>query len=298
MGDVADDGLLETFEAHRALLFGVAYRMLGRVTDAEDVVQEAWPRWSRADRTDVLDPRAYLVRIVTRLAIDRMREHAARHETYVGPWLPEPLPSDSVAPAPAPEGADRAVLADTVSYAVLLLMESLSPLERAVFVLREAFGLGYQEIAEALGRDQPAVRQLAVRARRHMAERRPRYPVDARDQRELTERFLAAALDGDLTTLLDSLAADVTLVGDSGGQAKAPRRVIEGADKVGRFLAGVGLQTPAGMVAEFTVFNGAPAVYAHGPEGPFGVFLLDVEDGLVRRVYIVTNPEKLRHLAG
>ncbi|KAB8160318.1 sigma-70 family RNA polymerase sigma factor [Streptomyces sp. 3MP-14] len=296
---MADDVLLETYQAHRALLFGVAYRMLGRVADAEDVVQDAWPRWSAADRSEVRDPRAYLVRIVTRLAIDRLREHATRRETYVGPWLPEPLPTDAVAPAAtAPDGADRALLADTVSYAVLLLMESLSPLERAVFVLREAFGLGYPEIAEALGRDQPAVRQLAVRARRHMAERRPRYPVDARDQRALTERFLAAALHGDMAALLDTLAADVTLVADSGGHAKAPRRTIEGVDKVSRFLEAVGPDAPAGLVAEFTVLNGAPGVYVHGPEGPYAAMLLEFEDGLVRRIYLVNNPGKLGHLAG
>ncbi|SOD62946.1 RNA polymerase sigma-70 factor, ECF subfamily [Streptomyces zhaozhouensis] len=293
---MADDTLLETYQAHRTLLFGVAYRMLGRVTDAEDVLQEAWPRWSARDRGEVRDPRAYLVRIVTRLALDRMREQAARRETYVGPWLPEPLPTDSLAPTPAPEGADRAVLADTVSFAVLVMMESLSPLERAVFVLREAFGVGYPEIAEALGRDQPAVRQLAARARRHMAERRPRYTVDPRDQRELAERFLAAALDGDVGALLESLAADVTLVGDSGGQAKAPRRVIVGADKVSRFLAGVGVKESEGLVARFAVFNGCPAVYAHTPRGPLGAFLLDVVDGRVQRVYVVTNPDKLAHL--
>ncbi|MDT0265918.1 RNA polymerase sigma factor SigJ [Streptomyces sp. DSM 44915] len=293
---MADDALLETFETHRPTLFGVAYRMLGRVTDAEDVVQEAWPRWSAADRTDVRDPRAYLVRVVTRLAIDRMREHAARRESYVGPWLPEPLPTDRAAPAAAPDGADRAVLADTVSYAVLLLMESLSPLERAVFVLREAFGLGYQEIAEALGRDQPAVRQLAVRARRHMAERRPRYQVDAQGQRALTERFLAAALDGDLETLLATLAADVTLLGDGGGSAKAPLREIQGTDKVSRFLAAIGPQAPAGGVPEFGEFNGIPGVHVVEPDGSAGVVLLEIADGLVHRVYLITNPAKLCHL--
>ncbi|MDT0347389.1 RNA polymerase sigma factor SigJ [Streptomyces litchfieldiae] len=299
MAHDADDKALAVFEEYRSALFGVAYRMLGRVTDAEDIVQEAWLRWSGAHRDGVRDPRAYLVRVVTRLAIDRLRQHAARRETYVGPWLPEPLPTDRALAGlgATPDGADRAVLADTVSYAVLLVMETLSPLERAVFVLREAFGLPYSEIAAALGRDQPAVRQLAGRARRHMSERRPRFTVDAGERRDLTERFLAAALEGDMDGLMSLLAADVSLVGDSGGRAKAPLRVIEGADKVSRFGLGIAKQAPPAADYHFMDFNGAPTllVFSHGR--PHSVFMLGVADGLVRRVYLVTNPEKLAHLA-
>jgi RNA polymerase sigma-70 factor (ECF subfamily) len=294
----ADDKDLALFEEHRSGLFGVAYRMLGRVTDAEDIVQEAWLRWSAAGRDDVREPRAYLVRVVTRLAIDRLRQHAARRETYVGPWLPEPLPTDRATAGlgAAPDGADRAVLADTVSYAVLLVMESLSPLERAVFVLREAFGLPYTEIAAALGRGEPAVRQLAGRARRHMAERRPRFTVDAGRQRDLTERFLAAALEGDLDGLLSILAPDASIVGDSGGKARAPLREISGADKVGRFAAGIARKAPPVPAYHLVDFNGVPALLVLSGGRPHSVFLLGVEDGRVRRVYLVTNPDKLAHL--
>ncbi|WP_049580155.1 RNA polymerase sigma factor SigJ [Streptomyces sp. SBT349] len=295
----ADDKALALFEEHRSTLFAVAYRMLGRVTDAEDTVQEAWLRWSAGDRSDVQEPRAYLVRIVSRLAIDRLRQLTARKETYVGPWLPEPLPTDRavLGPEAAPDGADRAVLADTVSYAVLLVMESLSPLERAVFVLREAFGLPYAEIATALGRGQDAVRQLAGRARRHMEERRPRFTVDADQQRHLTERFLAAALEGDLDGLLTILAPDVTFVGDSGGKTKGPLRPIRGAGDVSRFTAGIARR--ALVVPEFHLvdLNGGPALLV-SEEGrlPYAVILLEVADGLVRRVLMVGNPDKIAHL--
>ncbi|WP_052852768.1 RNA polymerase sigma factor SigJ [Streptomyces avicenniae] len=289
---------VDIFEAHRGLLFGVAYRMLGRVGDAEDVVQECWPRWSAADHAAVREPRAYLVRIVSRLAIDRLRQLSARRETYVGSWLPEPLSTDRALASPhtAPDGADHAVFAETVSYAVLVVMESLSPLERAVFVLREAFGLPYTEIAAALGRDAAAVRQLAVRARRHMVERRPRYTVDPLHQRDLTERFLAAAVDGDLAGLLSLLAPDVTLVADSGGLARGPLRDITGADKVGRFLMGIGGNAPADPGYRLTALNGGFGLVVTSAGRPHSFFQLDVADGRVQRILVLTNPEKTAHL--
>jgi RNA polymerase sigma-70 factor (ECF subfamily) len=233
---VRTDIATDVFEEHRPVLMGVAYRMLGRVADAEDVVQEAWLRWSGTDRSAVREPRGYLVRVTTRLAVDRLRQIKASGETYVGPWLPEPYVTrftDTV-----PDAAERAVLADSVSLAVLVVLESLSPPERAVFVLREAFGYPHAEIAAMLDRGEAAVRRLAARARRHVEERRPRYEVDPEQRRDLTERFLAAAADGDLEGLMSLLAPDVRLVGDSGGKARAPLRVVESADKVGRFLAG------------------------------------------------------------
>ncbi|MGW3866037.1 RNA polymerase sigma factor SigJ, partial [Streptomyces sp. NPDC005047] len=230
----------DVFEAHRPVLLGVAYRMLGRLADAEDVVQEAWLRWSGADRSTVREPRGYLVRVTTRLAIDRLRQIKSRGETYVGPWLPEPYVTDFG--DTVPDTAERAVLADSVSLAVLVVLESLSPLERAVFVLREAFGYPYAEIAAMLERGEPAVRQLAGRARKHVDERRPRYDVDPVQRRDLTERFLAAAADGDLAGLMELLAPDVRLVGDSGGKSKAPLRVLESSDKVARFLQGTPLR--------------------------------------------------------
>ncbi|MFD5317604.1 RNA polymerase sigma factor SigJ [Streptomyces sp. NPDC127098] len=296
---MTDDTALRDFEAHRSLLFGVAYRMLGRVSDAEDAVQEAWLRWSAADRSAVEEPRGYLVRIVSRLAVDRLRQLAARRESYVGPWLPEPLPADRAVAelTAAPDGAERAVLADTVSYAVLVVLESLSPLERAVFVLREAFALPFAEIAAALGRTESAVRQLAGRARRHVAERRPRYPVDAGERRDLTERFLAAALEGDLEGLVSVLAPDVTLTGDSGGIGKGPLRVIEGTDKVGRFLAGIGGRAPAQPGFLVTEFNGVPGLLVTSAGRPFSVILLEASGGTLRRIYLISNPEKLAHLS-
>ncbi|MEV6167400.1 RNA polymerase sigma-70 factor [Streptomyces sp. NPDC051954] len=285
----------DLFEEHRPVLLGVAYRMLGRVADAEDVVQEAWLRWSGADRSEVREPRGYLVRITTRLAIDRLRQVKARGETYVGPWLPEPYVTDfgdSV-----PDTAERAVLADSVSLAVLVVLESLSPLERAVFVLREAFGYPYADIAAMLDRGEPAVRQLAGRARKHVEERRPRYEVDPAQRRDLTERFLAAAAEGDLEGLMSLLAPDVRLVGDSGGKAKAPLRVLETADNVGRFLVGVAGQGGPELSFRFLELNGGPAVLVLSADRPDSVFQLDVLDGRIQSVYIIRNPDKLRSLA-
>jgi RNA polymerase sigma-70 factor (ECF subfamily) len=291
MGVVAIDTATEVFEEHRPVLMGVAYRMLGRVADAEDVVQEAWLRWSGADRTEVREPRAYLVRIVTRLAVDRLRQVRSRNEAYVGPWLPEPYVTDFG--DTAPDTAERAVLADSVSLAVLVVLESLSPLERAVFVLREAFGYPYADIAAVLDRGEPAVRQLAGRARKHVEERRPRYEVDPAERRDLTERFLAAADGGDLEGLMSLLAPDVRLIGDSGGLSKAPLRVIETADKVGRFLYAVaqqGIPDPSYRLLEL---NGGAALLVLSGDKPDSAVQLDVVDGRIRCVYIVRNPEKL-----
>ncbi|MFE4411979.1 RNA polymerase sigma-70 factor [Streptomyces sp. NPDC056821] len=284
----------EVFEEHRPVLMGVAYRMLGRVADAEDVLQEAWLRWSTADRDAVREPRGYLVRVTTRLAIDRFRRFQARGESYVGPWLPEPLVTDLA--GTVPDAEERAVLADSVSLAVLVVLETLSPLERAVFVLREAFGYPYAEIAALLDRGEPAVRQLAGRARRHVGERRPRYEVDPAHRRDLTERFLAAAAGGDLDGLMSLLAPDARLVGDSGGKARAPLRVLESADKVGRFLVGVAHKGIPDPSVRFLEVNGGPAVLILSEGKPDSVLQLDVADGRVQAVYIVRNPDKLRSL--
>ncbi|MFZ3555794.1 MULTISPECIES: RNA polymerase sigma factor SigJ [unclassified Streptomyces] len=286
---------IDDFEEHRAVLMGVAYRMLGRVADAEDVVQDAWLRWSRADRAEVREPRAYLVRVTTRLAIDRLRQVQARRESYVGPWLPEPLVTD-FGPT-VPDTAEQAVLADSVSLAVLVVLESLSPLERAVFVLREAFGLTYAEIAGTLERGEAAVRQLAVRARKHVDERRPRFDVDPAQQRDLTERFLAAATEGDLDGLMAMLAPDARLVGDSGGKARAPLRVIESADKVGRFVQGAVRQGGAeGFELRMVEFNGTLGVLVTGNGKPDSVLQLGLHEGRIQQIYIVRNPDKLGSL--
>ncbi|MFF9180713.1 RNA polymerase sigma-70 factor [Streptomyces misionensis] len=289
------DPATDVFEAHRPLLTGVAYRMLGRVADAEDVVQDAWLRWSRADHAEIREPRAYLVRITTRLAIDRLRLARSRAESYVGPWLPEPCLTEYG--DTAPDAADRAVLADSVSLAVLVVLESLSPLERAVFVLREAFGFPYAEIAALLDRGEPAVRQLAGRARRHVAERRPRYDVDPARRRELTERFLVAASGGDLDGLMSVLAPDVRLVADGGGKVRSALRILHGADKVARFLAAVMPEAVPDLTVRALEVNGGPAALVLSGGKPDSLFQLDVVDGRVTSVYIQRNPDKLRYLA-
>ena len=278
---------LESFEEHRALLFTVAHEILGSVADAEDVLQESWLRWDGADRSDVRDPRAYLVRVVTRQALNRLRTVKRQRETYVGPWLPEPL-------ATTHDVAEDAELADSVSLAMLVVLETLSPLERAVFVLREVFGFEYDEIAEATGRSSDAVRQTASRARRHVEARRPRVP-EPPDARLVAERFLSAAATGDVKALLEVMSPEVVLVSDGGGVMKAALRPITGADKVGRFLAAV---VPKGAEVDmrWTVANGQPSVllYVDGELDSWGS--LSVADGRVREIYLVRNPEKLRHL--
>ncbi|GAB2450480.1 RNA polymerase sigma-70 factor [Streptomyces incanus] len=291
---MSTDTVTDAFEEHRPVLLGAAYRMLGRVADAEDVVQEAWLRWAGGDRSEVREPRAYLVRVTTRLAIDRLRQIKARGETYVGPWLPEPYLTDFG--DTTPDTAEQVVLTDSVSLAVLVVMESLSPLERAVFVLREAFGYPYSDIAALLDRGEPAVRQLAARARKHVEGRRPRYDVDPAQRRDLTERFLAAAAGGDLEGLMKLLAPDVRLVGDSGGKSRAPLRVLESADKVGRFLVGVTRKGFPDSSVRLLELNGGPAALVLTGGRPDTVFQLDVVDGRVQTVYVIRNPDKLRSL--
>ncbi len=298
---VLTDVNAEIFEEHRGLLTGVAYRILGSAADAEDVVQEAWLRWSGVSLADVAEPRAYLIRVVSRLAIDRLRQAAARRETYVGPWLPEPVSTEG-------DLAERAELAESVELALLVVLETLSPLERAVFVLREAFALPYAEIARAVGRSEAAVRQLARRARDHVRDRRPRFEVDRTRRRQLTERFAAACLDGDLEGLTGLLARDVTLVSDSGGRAKAPLRVITGADRVARFFLGVASErnlhrllepfgaTPDALAVSVAEVNGGPAVVVTVSGRPVSVVSPVVVDGRVQTVYLITNPEKMSHL--
>jgi RNA polymerase sigma-70 factor (ECF subfamily) len=292
---------VEAFDRHRRLLFSVAYQMLGSVADAEDVVQDAWLRWSAADRSDVVDERAYLVRIVSRLALDRLDSARARRESYVGPWLPEPLLTGRAPVASAPQAADpedAAELGEQVSLALLVVLETLSPAERAVFVLREAFGMSTAEVAAALGRSEAAVRQMTHRAREHVQARQPRFDTDRAAQREVTERFLAAAVGGDVETLLAAMAPGVVLLADGGGKVTAARRPIVGSDKVARFLAAVGPQGAhlPGLRVEVSELNGAPAVVAWTDEGPFMALQLVLADGLVEQVLYVANPDKLAGL--
>jgi RNA polymerase sigma-70 factor (ECF subfamily) len=288
-GQAAPDNA--AFERHRRLLFTVAYDLLGSVVDAEDVVQDAWLRWSSAERSDVRDPRAYLVRVVTTQSLNRLRTNRARRETYVGPWLPEPL----VEPDLAEEVTDRAAREHDVSIAMLVVLETLSPAERAAFVLREVFGMSHEEIAAALDRTPASVRQLAHRARAHVQARRPRFAVDPPRQRETTERFLAACSTGDLAALLEMLAPGVTLVSDGGGVAKAARRPIEGADKVARFLIGIA-EEGTDLDVQFALVNGTVGIIGYAGDHAQLVALLDTDGSRIDNVYLVVNPQKLAHL--
>ena len=287
---------LDAFQAHRRLLFSVVYDIVGSVADAEDVLQETWLRWSAVDPDTIDNPRAYLVRIATRQALNRLRSLRNRRETYVGPWLPEPLVTDVDG---APDPAAAAEQADEVSLAMLVVLETLSPAERAVFVLHDVFGLPHDEVADALGRSSASVRQLGHRAREHVQARRPRFPTDDLEQRRLTEAFVAACADGDLDALTRMLAPDVRVVSDGGGKAKAARREISGVDKVGRFMLGItkeGLSTP-GHALRFVRVNGEWGLVGYVGSEPTYLGLLDVHDGQIDAVYIVANPDKLARVA-
>ena len=280
----------DPFVTHRSLLFTVAYEMLGSAADAEDVVQETWLRWVGVDQSEVRDPRAYLVRITTRQALDRLRTLARRRESYVGPWLPEPLLT-------APDVAEDVELADSLSIAMLLVLETLGPTERAVFVLREVFDLGYDEIAEAVDKTQAAVRQIAHRARGHVAARRPRGTASSADTRAALEAFQRAIETGDLQSLLDILAPDVVALGDGGGVKQAMPRPVVGADKVARLFA-VGLKMVGDQVSiEPVHVNGCPALIMRLKGEIDSVVALRIDDGLVTGLYTVRNPEKLSRIA-
>jgi RNA polymerase sigma-70 factor (TIGR02957 family) len=274
----------DAFARHRSLLFTVAYEMLGSASDAEDVVQETWLRWADVDHAMVRDPRAYLVRIVTRQALNRLRSLARRREDYVGEWLPEPLLT-------SPDVAADVELAESVSIAMLTVLETLGPAERAVFVLREVFDTPYDEIAEAVGKSPAAVRQIAHRAREHVAARRPRVPVSTTEQQEAVDRFLAAVRHGDLQGLLAVLAPDVVVVADGGGFVTAARRPIAGAERVaGLLIAGF---RSAGFDARATWLNGSPAIRLDNGGQVDTAVSLAVENGRITRIYAVRNPHKL-----
>ncbi len=281
----------DPFVAHRSLLFTVAYEMLGSAADAEDVVQETWLRWAdlgAAAREDVRDSRAYLVRIVTRQALNRLRTMARQREEYVGEWLPEPLLT-------SPDVAEDVELAESVSFAMLTVLETLGPTERAVFVLREVFETPYDEIAEAVGKTPAAVRQIAHRAQAHVVARRPRVQVSRAEQEAVVERFLAAVRGGDLQGLLDVLAPDVVVVSDGGGVVAAAKRPIEGADRVGKLL-GLLAKSVVDFEAIPMWLNGAPAARFELDGELYGVANMVIEDGRITRMYAILNPHKLARL--
>ncbi len=281
----------DPFVAHRSLLFTVAYEMLGSAADAEDVVQETWLRWAdlgAAAREDVRDSRAYLVRIVTRQALNRLRTMARQREEYVGEWLPEPLLT-------SPDVAEDVELAESVSFAMLTVLETLGPTERAVFVLREVFETPYDEIAEAVGKTSAAVRQIAHRAQAHVVARRPRVQVSRAEQEAVVERFLAAVRGGDLQGLLDVLAPDVVVVSDGGGVVAAAKRPIEGADRVGKLL-GLLAKSVVDFEAIPMWLNGAAAARFELDGELYGVANMVIEDGRITRMYAILNPHKLARL--
>ena len=283
------DPATEAFLAHRNLLFTVAYEMLGSAADAEDVLQETWLRWAGVDLDTVRDQRAYLVRITTRQALARLRTLGRRKESYVGPWLPEPLLT-------APDVAEDVELADSVSMAMLLVLETLTPTERAVFVLREVFDVAYDEIAEAVGKSPAAVRQIAHRARAHIAARRPRGPVSPAQTRDALEAFRRAAQTGDLQRLLDSLAPDVVFLGDGGGVVRAVRAPVVGAGRVARLLAAGLARIPAAASLQPAQVNGYPSLILRVDGEIDTVIAVRIDDGLITGLYAVRNPEKLSRM--
>ncbi len=286
MGDSVTDPATETFIAHRNLLFTVAYEMLGSAADAEDVLQETWLRWVKVDAAQVRDERAYLVRITTRQSLSRLRTMARRKEAYVGPWLPEPLLT-------APDVAQDVELAESLSMALMLVLETLSPTERAVFVLREAFDVSYDEIAAAVDKSPAAVRQIAYRARQHVDARHSRGVVSPSETRAALESFRHALDTGDLQGLLDVLAPQVVLVGDGGGVKQAALRPVTGADKVARFIIGGTGKTESTLTSSVTVVNGNPALVLRLDDKIDGVLALRVENARITGLYYVRNPAKL-----
>ena len=281
----AADG--DVFEEHRRLLFSTAYRMLGSVADAEDTVQDAWLRWADTDQTRVEHPKAYLVRTVTNLSLNRLNSARARRESYVGPWLPEPLLT-------SPDVADSAELAESVSMAMMIVLETLSPLERAVFLLREVFGYAYSEIATSLDRSVATVRQASHRAREHVAARQPRFDTDAARQREVLERFLAACAGGDVNEVMALLAPGVTAWADGGGKVSAATRPVHGESNVARWLLGV-MARPhlAGLQSEHALVNGEPGLRLTVAGAPAGVLSVGIVDGRIAELRLVVNPDKL-----
>ena len=281
-----------TFDEHRPLLFSIAYRMLGSVMDAEDVLQEAYLRWQRAPEEEIRSLKSYLSAIVTRLCIDQLRSAKARREEYVGSWLPEPLPNEQ-----GSEGADAAVLDESLSMAFLVLLESLSPVERAVFLLREVFDYDYEEIADLVGKSEANCRQIARRARQSVAARRPRFEHSPEQEERLAKSFIEACMEGDMEALLEMLSEDITLYSDGGGKARAALRPIHGVNNVARFLFGIVRKAPPGLVFRRTRINGQPGIVGYYADGrPQSVTTLEVAEGRIRAIHIVVNPEKLQNI--
>lgn len=286
------DNTTQIFNQYRGLLFSIAYRMLSSATDAEDIVQEAFIRWMEARPEDVQSPRAYLCSIVVRLCIDQLRSARSKREVYVGPWLPEPVSTEQ-----HPELVQTAMRAESLSFAFLVMLENLKPLERAVFLLREVFEYDYEEIAAIVGKSAANCRQVLHRAHERLGERRPRFAVSHEQQERITHQFLRASTGGDMQGLLNLLTTDIVLTADGGGKAQAGLKPVYGADRVSRGFMGSILKMPPGVVARVEEINGQPALVGYLDGRPYAVVLLEIEEDRVGRVYIVMNPDKLGWLA-
>jgi RNA polymerase sigma-70 factor, ECF subfamily len=288
---VADSIRLATFDEHRGLLFSIAYRMLGSVADAEDMLQETFIRWQRASGEDIRSPKSFLVTIISRLCINHLQSARVQREQYVGQWLPEPLITD---PEDDPLGVIR--VDESLSMALLVLLERLTPVERAVFLLHEVFSFKYAEIAKSLGQSEANCRQILHRARQHVGVMRRRFKASSRDHRELLDRFLEASRNGDMDGLISLLSSDVVLHSDGGGKAIAVPNVIRGADKVSRGMTAGARLLPKNLVSRTALINGEPGVIGYLDGKPFSVVILDIRDDRIQAIYIVTNPQKLSHL--
>lgn len=291
MSASVDQGVA-AFEAHRQALIGLAYRMLGSRAEAEDVVQDAYLRWHAADRSTVLEPRRYLGTVVARLCLDRMKSARSQREIYVGQWLPEPVVDESF------DEANAGDLAHDISVALMLLLERLSPLERASFLLHDVFGLDFAEVARTLGRNEAACRQLAARAREHIEAGRPRFAASPEEGRRLAEAFQAAAASADPQALARLLAKDAVLYTDGGGKRAAALNPIRGAEKIARFFEGVARKNAAftALTSRHAVVNGMPGLVLHEDDGSIDTMAFEHSDGRIVAIYIVRNPEKLQHV--
>lgn len=283
--------MTEIFNEHRGQVFGIAYRMLGSVAEADDMVQETWLRWQKQDLAEIESPKAWLISTVTRLCIDQLRSARRQREEYYGVWLPEPLIE-----APAPSPADSAVLADSLTMAFMLMLETLSPVERAVFLLREVFDYDYVDIAPIVGKSEANCRQIIRRAKAELVATPPAPPPNEQARR-IVEQFMTATESGEVSDLLALLAEDATLYSDGGGRVAAAGKPIRSADHVGRFLVGIRKHRPEGTTLLYLQINGRPGVLMNSGGQVYNAVSFDLDSGRVRNIYIVRNPEKLRHLA-
>ena len=283
--------MTQAFTEYRPLLFSIAYRMLGSVMDAEDAVQETYLRWQQTSKTEIESLKAYLSTIITRLCIDQLRSARVQREQYIGPWLPEPLITED-----STDMEDNAALADSLSMAFLVMLESLGPVERAAFLLREVFDYDYPQVAAIIGKREANCRQLVHRAKTHVTDRRPRFDTSPAQAREITAQFLIAATTGDIDKLLDLLSEDATLWSDGGGKVAAAINPIYGADRIARFLIGLMRKAPEKFDARLAQINGQPGGIAYDEGRPFIAAAIEVIDGEICGIRVVNNPDKLQHL--